>query len=49
MITIGTDVEMFLGKDGSFVSAHDLIPGTKYDPLCGQTWCCSSGRCSSRD
>jgi hypothetical protein len=32
MITIGTDVEMFLGKDGSFVSAHDLIPGTKYDP-----------------
>jgi hypothetical protein len=32
VITIGTDVEMFLGKDGSFVSAHDLIPGTKYDP-----------------
>jgi hypothetical protein len=32
MITIGTDVEMFLGKDGNFVSAHELIPGTKYDP-----------------
>lgn len=32
MITIGADPEVFLGRDGKFVSAHDVIPGTKYDP-----------------
>lgn len=33
MITIGTDVEVFLGKDGVFASAHDLLPGTKAKPF----------------
>lgn len=31
-ITIGTDVEFFLGQNGSFVSAYGLFPGTKHDP-----------------
>jgi hypothetical protein len=32
--TIGADPEVFLGdpQDGSFVSAHDLLPGTKVAP-----------------
>lgn len=33
MITIGADPEFFLQKDGDFVSAHGLIPGTKKNPL----------------
>lgn len=33
MITVGADPEVFLGKDGAFVSAHDKIPGTKQDPF----------------
>jgi len=32
MITIGTDVEMFLESGGKFVSAHELLPGTKKEP-----------------
>jgi hypothetical protein len=31
-ITIGADPEFFLAKDGVFVSAHDLIPGSKAKP-----------------
>src|SRR5690625_1124724 len=32
MITVGCDPELFLKKEGKFVSAHGLIPGTKEDP-----------------
>lgn len=32
MITIGADPELFVAKHGMFVSAHDLIPGTKKAP-----------------
>lgn len=31
--TIGADPEIFMGKDGKFVSAHDKIPGDKYNPF----------------
>jgi hypothetical protein len=30
--TFGADPELFVQKDGKFVSAHDLIPGTKAAP-----------------
>lgn len=30
--TIGADPEVFLGKNGSFVSAHDYLPGDKQHP-----------------
>ena len=33
MITIGADPELFAAKDGQWVSAHNLIPGTKKDPF----------------
>lgn len=34
MILIGADPELFVfTRDGKPVSAHDLIPGTKYDPF----------------
>ena len=29
---IGTDTELFLRKDGKFISAHGLIPGSKANP-----------------
>jgi hypothetical protein len=29
---IGTDPEEFVKRDGRFISAHDLIPGTKEEP-----------------
>lgn len=32
-ILIGADPEIFLSKDGEFVSAHDLLPGTKIQPF----------------
>jgi hypothetical protein len=32
MITIGADPEIFVAKDGSFVSAFNLIPGNKENP-----------------
>lgn len=32
MITIGADPELFVAKAGKFVSAHNLIPGTKDKP-----------------
>lgn len=32
MITIGTDVEFFLGQNGQYVCAHGLVPGTKWQP-----------------
>lgn len=32
-VTIGTDVEFFLGQQGKFVPAYGLIPGTKHDPF----------------
>jgi hypothetical protein len=31
-ITIGTDPELFVKKDGEFHSAHGLVAGTKYEP-----------------
>lgn len=31
-ITVGADPEVFLGKKGMFVSAHNLLPGTKHRP-----------------
>ena len=31
-LTIGADPEFFLKLDGQFVSAHDIVPGTKYKP-----------------
>lgn len=30
--TVGADPEIFVGKDGKFVSAHDLVTGTKRAP-----------------
>lgn len=30
---IGTDPELFVMKDGKFISGHDLIPGTKHQPF----------------
>lgn len=30
--TIGADPELFLQKDGQFVTAHDMVPGTKEEP-----------------
>ena len=30
--TIGADPEVFVGIDNKFVSAHDLVPGTKLNP-----------------
>lgn len=32
-ITIGADPEIFLKKDGKFVSAHTLMPGSKHEPM----------------
>jgi hypothetical protein len=32
-ITVGADPEVFLGLKGQFVSAHNLLPGTKWDPF----------------
>lgn len=32
-ITVGADPEFFLSKNGEFVSAHDLVPGTKDKPF----------------
>ncbi|MCP4364973.1 MAG: hypothetical protein GY800_06695 [Planctomycetes bacterium] len=32
-IIIGSDPELFVKRDGSFVSGHDLIPGTKEAPF----------------
>lgn len=31
-VTVGADPEIFLGHKGHFVSAHNLLPGTKYEP-----------------
>lgn len=31
-VTIGSDPELFVKKDGKFVSGHELIPGTKEEP-----------------
>lgn len=31
-ILVGADPEIFVGKDGKFVSAHNLLPGTKEEP-----------------
>lgn len=31
--TIGADPEVFMGKNGKFVSAHDKIPGSKHQPF----------------
>lgn len=31
-VTVGADPEVFLGKNGVFVSAHNLVPGTKAEP-----------------
>lgn len=31
-ILVGSDPELFVKKDGEFLSGHDLIPGTKEDP-----------------
>jgi len=31
-LTIGQDCELFLQKDGQFISAHGAIPGTKHNP-----------------
>lgn len=31
--TIGADPEIFIGKEGKFISAHDIIPGTKDEPF----------------
>lgn len=31
--TIGADPEVFVKQDGNFISAHDLVPGTKVDPF----------------
>lgn len=31
-ITIGCDPEVFLRRKGKMVSAHDILPGTKYEP-----------------
>jgi hypothetical protein len=31
--TIGCDPEFFLKEGDNYVSAHDLVPGTKYDPF----------------
>lgn len=31
-ISIGADPELFLKKDGRFISAHDILPGTKHEP-----------------
>lgn len=33
MITVGADPELFLSRDGSFVSAHSVVPGTKEEPF----------------
>lgn len=33
MIYIGADPELFVKKDGKFISAHGLIPGTKAKPF----------------
>ena len=30
--TIGADPELFVGQDGVFQSAHDMVPGFKWDP-----------------
>lgn len=30
--TIGADPEIFMGKDGKFISAHDAVPGDKNNP-----------------
>lgn len=30
--TLGADPEVFMGKGGQFVSAHDAVPGTKLQP-----------------
>lgn len=30
--TLGADPEVFMGKDGQFVSAHDAVPGNKLKP-----------------
>ena len=32
-ILVGADPELFLAKNGQFVSAHNLLPGTKYEPF----------------
>lgn len=32
-ITVGADPELFLMKDKEFVSGHDAVPGTKYNPF----------------
>lgn len=31
-VTIGADPEIFLARKGEFISAHDLLPGTKWEP-----------------
>lgn len=31
--TVGADPEIFVGKDGKFISAHNLVSGTKEAPL----------------
>jgi len=33
VIYIGADPELFVRKDGEFVSGHNLLPGTKYAPF----------------